>query len=123
MKTDILNREDIERIVGNFYDVVAQDTTIGHFFHYMNKKDWEKHRKLMCDFWENILFYSGEYEGNPIETHRRINEITPTTIVHFERWEDLFVKVVDSLYQGHNADKMKQHSKAIAGIMKQNIKR
>ncbi len=71
----------------------------------------------MIGFWENVLFYSGEYEGNPIETHKKIHAIEPTKSVHFDRWLKLFDETVDKNYSGPNAEKMKEHSKAIASVM------
>jgi hemoglobin len=40
----------------------------------------------MYSFWENTLFYTGTYSGNPMELHQRINRMTPLRIEQFDRW-------------------------------------
>ncbi|MFT3904581.1 MAG: group III truncated hemoglobin [Niabella sp.] len=121
MKPDISNRADIEKLIYLFYEKVKQDEVIGFFFSDIVAVNWEKHLPTMCDFWENVLFYSGKYDGNPLATHRRINQLHPTNSAHFEHWINLFDEAVDSLFEGANADKIKQRSKAIAAVMQQKI--
>ena len=121
MKKDILNRSDIEKVILFFYDKVREDESINFFFSKVVKVDWEKHYVLMGDFWENVLFYTGDYQGSPIETHKRINALHKTDAVHFERWLEIFCSVVDHLYKGDNADKMKMHARLIAEIMMKKI--
>ncbi|MBX2921891.1 MAG: group III truncated hemoglobin [Chitinophagaceae bacterium] len=117
MKPDIASRADIEKVVHLFYDKVKTDDTIGFFFTKVVPIDWDKHFSVMCAFWENVLFYTGEYEGNPLVTHRKINQKYPTNTQHFARWMELFNEAVDTLFAGPNADQMKQHAKAIAAVM------
>ncbi len=117
MKKDIMSRADIEKVVRLFYDKVKADEIISFFFCDVVEVNWEKHHILMCDFWENVLFYTGDYQGNPMDTHKRINALHRTESVHFQKWEELFYSSVDSLYKGKNAEKMKQHAKAIVEVM------
>jgi len=121
MKKDITSKADIESIVDLFYDKVKADEVLRFFFSDVVAIDWEKHLPKMCDFWENVLFYTGEYEGNPLEMHRKLHTKHPTTITHFNRWLQLFDETVDTLFAGENADKMKRHSKEIAKVMTQKI--
>lgn len=121
MKRDISNKEDIELIIKSFYEQTRTDETIGFFFSGTIPMNWDEHLKKMCAFWENVLFFTGEYEGTPLTTHQRINQEHPTTPAHFEKWTQLFNKTVDGLFSGENADKMKQHAKAIANVMMQKI--
>ncbi|HMR85296.1 MAG TPA: group III truncated hemoglobin [Niabella sp.] len=121
MKPDVSNREDIEIVVRSFYEKVKADETIGFFFTKVIPVDWKKHLPLMCSFWENVLFFSGNYEGNPIATHRNINQQFPTKPEHFQKWMELFSTAVDDLFAGPNADKMKQHAASIAAVMMQKI--
>ena len=117
MKQDITNKAAIEKVVSQFYAKVKTDPLIGVFFTKVVPINWEKHLPLMCSFWENVLFYTGEYEGNVLETHRKVNQKLPTENIHFERWLQLFDETVDALYAGPNAEKMKERSKSIAAIM------
>lgn len=121
MKTDISNKEDIEVVVRAFYEQVKTDPEIGFFFSEVIHLNWQPHIEKMCLFWENVLFFTGEYEGNPIATHRYINRLHTTTPAHFQRWMKLFETTLDSLFSGPNVDKMKKHSKAIAAVMMQKI--
>ncbi|WP_164111847.1 MULTISPECIES: group III truncated hemoglobin [Sphingobacterium] len=121
MKRDILNRGDIELVVTQFYEKVRAEPIINSFFTEVVQVDWDKHNALMCDFWENILFYTGDYGGNPLETHKRINAIRKTEDTHFRKWESLFFDTVDSLFEGANCQKIKLHARGIAGIMQQKI--
>ena len=62
MKTDIRHRKDIEKLVNSFYDKVKTDEVIGYLFTDVAKVNWELHLPKMYDFWENILFFSANYE-------------------------------------------------------------
>ncbi len=121
MKPDISGREDIERVVHLFYEKIKTDPRINFFFTRVVPINWEKHLPLMCDFWENVLFYTGNYEGNPLVAHRALHARHPTSGEHFELWLQLFEETVDTYFEGINADKMKQHAGAIALVMQQKI--
>jgi len=115
--TDVIHRNDIETIIIQFYEKVRADKIVRPFFYGEKLTDWEKHIPLMISFWENVLFYTGTYEGDPLKIHRKVHQRTPTTTKHFDRWITLFDETVDANFKGQNADKMKQHAHAIANIM------
>jgi len=121
MKTDITTRSDIEKIIGHFYEQINRDEILGPFFSEVMSVSWEKHIRLMGDFWENVLFYTGDYNGDPLTAHKRINILRPTRPEHFERWLDLFSHTVDSMYKGKNAAKMKKHARGIAAVMQEKV--
>lgn len=121
MKKDLTGLADIEKVVALFYEKVKADDTIGFFFSEVIPIDWPSHLTLMCAFWENVLFYTGNYEGDPLATHRNIHRMHPTTSVHFERWLQLFEQSVDEMYEGKNATKMKMHAKGIATVMQEKM--
>lgn len=121
MKHDILVADDIATVIQHFYQKVKNDPQIGFYFSDVVPIQWDRHLKQMCLFWENILFHTGEYEGDPIETHRRVYQIHPTTTKDFEQWMKLFTGTVDALYEGKNVEKMKSHAAAIASIMMQKM--
>ncbi|MBX3239400.1 MAG: group III truncated hemoglobin [Chitinophagaceae bacterium] len=122
MKPDIVNRRDIEKIVHLFYEKVKVDDLIGFFFSDVVQVNWEQHLPIMCAFWENVLFYTGDYEGDPLTTHRGLYNKFKTTPEHFQRWLFLFFQSVDELYEGSNAQKMKDHATGISGVMQDKIK-
>ncbi len=121
MKQDILNKEDIQTLVGLFYDNIKADTMLGPFFLQVVPVNWQKHLPMMCAFWENVLFYTGEYEGNPLATHRKIHLQHTTTVEHFKRWLQLWDETLDAHFEGPNTNKMKTHAKAIAAVMLQKL--
>lgn len=118
MKKDIESREDIELLVRSFYDKVKTDETIGYIFNDIFKVNWEKHFPVMFDFWENVLFFTGGYDGNPLQIHRHINKVVPLTTAHFNQWNKLFAQTVDKLFEGPKATLAKQRAVSISTVMK-----
>jgi len=117
MKKDIENRQDIQLLVNSFYEKVKQDPEIGFIFNDIVKVNWEKHLPVMYDFWENTLFYSGGYTGNPMEMHQRLHQRVPLTAAHFKRWTHLFTSTVDELFNGEKALLAKQRAISISTLM------
>lgn len=121
MKPDISNKEDIHFIVTLFYEQVKVDEEIGLFFSKVTPVNWDKHVPLMCSFWENVLFYTGDYEGNPLVTHKEVNAKASTSNIHFQRWNDLFQATILQYFEGPNAEKMIHHALAISSVMQQKM--
>ncbi len=117
MKKDIATRKDIELLVDEFYSKIRKDDVIGFIFSDIAKVNWEKHLPVMYDFFENMLFYTGTYTGNPMELHKHVNRLFPLTDKHFGRWLLLFNTSVDELFAGDMARRVKQRTKSIAAIM------
>jgi hemoglobin len=117
MKKDISSRSDIELLVDAFYAKVKQDELIGCIFTDIVKVNWEKHLPVMYSFFENMLFYTGSYTGNPMELHKHINQLFPLTAAHFTRWNLLFTSSVDELFNGEKAELVKQRAKSISTVM------
>ncbi|MBS1743145.1 MAG: group III truncated hemoglobin [Bacteroidetes bacterium] len=114
MKQDIINRSDIELLVTTFYNKVKSDAVIGYIFNDIAKVNWEKHLPVMFDFWENALLFTGNYTGNPMEVHQRLNRAHPLTAEHFKCWTKLFTDTVDELFEGDKAILAKQRALSIA---------
>lgn len=117
MKKDISNKKDIEKLVNLFYEKVRLDKQIGYFFTEVIKVDWEKHLQIMYRFWENVMFYTGSYDGNPMQKHLAINEQQQFTIKDFAQWTKLFNETVDELFEGENAETIKQRALSISTVM------
>lgn len=121
MKKDIENRDDVVKLVNAFYDKVKPDETIGYFFNKVVAVDWEKHLPVMYNFWENIIFHSGGYTGNPMRMHMDLHKKSPVKKEHFNRWIQLFNETVDELFEGEKAEQAKQRALSIATVMQINI--
>jgi len=117
MKKDIESRSDIELLVKSFYEKVKTDPVIGSIFTDIARVDWEKHLPVMFDFWENTIFYTGSYSGNPMKSHQNLNKLFPLTKEHFSRWNQLFASTVDELFEGDKAVLAKQRAISISTVM------
>ncbi len=116
-KPDIKNKEDIKLVVDTFYKRVSHDPLIGHLFTETFKVNWEKHLPKMYDFWENVLFMSGGYSGNPMAVHSRIHHVATLNKEYFGRWKRLWLLSVNKHFKGPTADLAKKKATSIAAIM------
>jgi hemoglobin len=117
MKRDIESKKDIELLVNTFYEKVKADPVIGYIFNDVTKVNWDKHLPVMYDFWDNAIFYSGGYTGNPLKTHQQLHAFSNLNTKHFERWTELFTTTVDELFEGDKAGLAKQRARSIAAVM------
>src|SRR5688572_2665898 len=116
MKKDIENRTDIDNLMNRFYAIAMTDETIGYVFE-IAELDLEHHLPIIGDFWETLLFSSGDYQKhrrNPLQVHADLNEKTPLFLEHFERWLEIFRETVDESFAGERADFIKIRANAIA---------
>jgi len=114
---DILNRSDIEFLINSFYNKVQKDELISFFFTDVVAVDWEKHLPVMYNFWEGILFSTGNYAGNTMQKHIKLHLKNAMQPKHFERWLQLFTKTVDEHFEGPNAILIKQRALSIATVI------
>jgi hemoglobin len=114
MKQDIITRNDIIRLVNSFYDKVKADAVLGPVF---TKVNWDKHLPVMYDFWDNAIFYSGKYAGNPLKKHQHMHSLSALTPDKFDTWLRLFSTTVDELFEGETANLAKQRANNIATVM------
>ena len=117
MKHDIKSRADIEKFIGNFYEAVKPDKTIGFIFTEVVEMNWEKHIPVIVDFWETILLDNPVYKKNAMEVHYDLNKKIPLQKEHFISWLQLFNAAVDNLFEGKIADLAKTRAKSIAAVM------
>ncbi len=121
MLADILSRDDIVTLVNAFYEEVRKDDLLGPIFNERVKIHWEEHLPVMYDFWENIVFYTGGYSGNPMQVHKQMHEKFSLTAADFARWIQLFTQTLDRLFAGDNAELAKQRAISIATVMQLKI--
>jgi hemoglobin len=113
-KKDIASIQDIELLVNAFYEKVKLNASLSPFF---EKTNWKKHLPVMYKFWENAIFYSGGYHGNPLQTHQHLNSVSVLLRDHFNTWIQLFTATVDELFSGEKAVIAKQRAISIATVM------
>lgn len=117
MKVDISSRDDIEKMVLQFYEKVKADKTIGFIFTEVVHMNWEKHIPVIVDFWETILLDNPVYTKNAMEVHYDLNKKMPLQKDHFTSWVHLFTTTVDDLFEGRIATLAKTRAKSIAAVM------
>jgi hemoglobin len=122
MKQDITTRQDIEKLLIQFYSKVKTDDTIGFFFTDVVKLDWDLHIPLIADFWETILLDNPVYHKNAMQVHYDIHRKSPLKKEHFDRWIQLFTETIDELFEGKTAQLAKSRAKSIASLMQFKMK-
>lgn len=120
---DITSREDIELLIGRFYERMMDDPIIGFFFTYYAKIDLKSHLPVISDFWETVLFQKPVYEGGAqaMNVHLDLNKKVRFKNQHFTRWLFLFHRTLDELFEGPTALKAKERSASIAELMKKRM--
>lgn len=119
MKHDIENRKDIDLLMHEFYSRALVDEQIGYIFE-IAELDLDHHLPIIGDFWETMLFRTGDYGRhgrNPLMVHGELHQRTPLLFEHFERWLEIFSESVDKLFAGERADFIKMRANAIANRM------
>jgi hemoglobin len=107
---DISNDRDIKRLVHKFYEKVQNDERLGYIFDEFAQVDWETHLPRMTNFWSNLLFQTGRYKGRPFRKHLPL----PIEKADFNRWYGLWTETVDELFEGANAQYVKEMAGKIA---------
>lgn len=117
MKKDIEGREDIMLLVNSFYEKVNRNEQLSPLFNDVAQVNWEAHLPTMYDFWENILFGTGNYAGRPMPPHLALNQKSPLLPPHFDTWKSLFFQTLDEHFEGPVAQLAKERATHIAGVM------
>jgi hemoglobin len=115
---DIENRQDLEVLLEAFYNALLADATISYIFTDVAKINLQSHLPHIIDFWEQSLFYTGNYRKNVMQIHLDLNSKEHLTDVHFKTWLHHLYATADSLFVGDNVEKLKTRAESIATIMK-----
>ena len=68
-------------------------------------------------FWASVLLGEASYKGNVMVKHIELNKLMPLRKEHFDRWEVLFIKNVDDLFEGDVAEEAKKRAALMAQLM------
>ena len=121
---DIETRTDIDLIMRVFYERALADEVIGYIFTDVAKLDLEHHLPIIGDFWESMLFQTGNYARhgrNPLEVHKALHLRSKLKPEHFERWLNIFTRSVNEEFAGERAELLKMRANAIAIRMQEFI--
>lgn len=113
---DIVDRDDVERLVRDFYRQAAMDEVLGPVFEAARVR-WDAHIATLVDFWSWQLFGERGYVGNPLRAHAPAHQRTPFTDAHYGRWLELFESTVDALFTGPVAELAKGRARKMASAM------
>ena len=75
--SDLADRADVEVLLRRFYGRVFDDDTLAEPFADLRVKGLDSHLRVMCDFWETVLFCAGLYHGNALLVHRQLYDRGP----------------------------------------------
>ncbi|MFD2564935.1 group III truncated hemoglobin [Aquimarina rubra] len=115
--TDIASREDIEYLMWAFYEKALKDPTIGLFFTEIAQINLKDHIPHITDFWEQQLFYTGNYKKNVLQIHQNLHQKKSMEKIHFNAWLALFTSTVDANFSGTKAKLMKTRALSIATVI------
>jgi len=113
---DIVDRDDIARLVRNFYRDAAMDDLLGPVFE-AAQVNWNAHIATLVDFWAWQLLGEAGYEGQPLRAHEPVDARTPLSRAHYERWVALFCDTVDASFHGPRAEVAKGRGRKMATAM------
>lgn len=115
-RSDIADREDIERLVRDFYRSAAMDDLLGPVFEAAHVQ-WNAHVATLVDFWAWQLLGEPGYEGQPLRAHQPVHTRTPLAHAHYERWVDLFCDTIDASFEGPLAEVAKTRGRKMAAAI------
>jgi hemoglobin len=115
--TDLANRADVEALLRRFYGRAFDDDVLDEPFSELRAQGLDAHLRVMCDFWETVLFRAGLYRGNALTVHRQLSERHPLGAEHVVRWLTLWDGTVDEMYRGPVAERAKIQAARIARSM------
>jgi len=117
MRMDLQNRDDVETLVRGFYDLARADTLLGPVFEGAIGDDWDQHFPLLFDFWEQILFGTGNYQGQPMQVHKALHQRFPLRQAHFDRWLELWEQNLEVRFAGPHAETARLRARSIRQLM------
>jgi hemoglobin len=115
-RSDIADRDDIARLVRNFYREAAMDDLLGPVFE-AARVNWKAHIETLIDFWAWQLLGEPGYDGQPLRAHEPVHARTPLSPAHYARWVDLFCDTIDASFRGPRSEMAKGRGRKMAAAM------
>ena len=116
MLQDIKDKDDIITLVDTFYNKVKTNETLGYIFNDIMQVNWDIHLPKMYNFWDNLLFQTGNYTDAPFPAHIAVNQKKQLGNTEFNQCILLFTETVNELFKGPKADELKQKAQSIQVI-------
>jgi hemoglobin len=116
-RRDLGSEADVERLVRDFYRQAAVDDVLGPVFE-AAEVDWAAHVPRVTEFWTWQLLGGRRYEGRPLRSHERVNDLVPFTEAHYERWLELFCTTLHDSWAGPVTDTADRRARRMARSMR-----
>ena len=116
-KKEILNKEDIKKLVDTFYANVRKDDLLAAVFNERIQDRWPQHMEKMYSFWATVLLAENDYHGSPFPPHAQL----PVDHGHFMRWLELFNRTIDESFEGEKATEAKWRAAKMAEMFEKKI--
>ncbi|MDS1140594.1 group III truncated hemoglobin [Pusillimonas sp. SM2304] len=109
-RTELCTEEEIATLVYGFYDRVRADPLLGPVFN-GHIDDWDKHLRIMVQFWSSLLLGSGTYSGTPMPKHVALPGLQAGM---FTQWLALFHQTAQELPNRAFAERAEEFAQRIA---------
>lgn len=106
-----ITEQQISEMVDAFYTQVREDEILAPIFANNIQKSWPEHLDRMKIFWRSVLLKTGEYKGQPVPIHQKIDGLTED---NFELWLNLFSQTAYSIFHKEAAPLVLSAAKNIA---------
>jgi hemoglobin len=117
MQKEILNLDDIKKLVDCFYTKVKEDEMLKDIFNNVIEDRWPEHLEKMYTFWQTVLLEEHTYYGAPFMPHANL----PVSKKHFDRWLSLFYETLDELFEGEKAEEARWRATKMAQMFQLKI--
>ena len=114
---DILNKDDLNILVRNFYDKLLSDEAISYIFTNVVKVNLEHHFPVLVTFWSQAILGTGGYTNNLTQIHLDVNIKEYLSPQLFTIWLNHFNLAVDENFKGENCEKIKTQALNLATIL------
>jgi len=124
MLTNEVTKDNLNKLVVNFYTKVMKDDLIGPIFidtlgEDLNSVKWKVHLRLITNFWAAIALGDTNYNSTPFAPHIPLKE--RLSVAAFDRWLQLFFETLNSIYEPALAQQFLARAKNIAGNFIRNL--
>lgn len=114
---EIVDRDDVSKLVNTFYDKIRKDEVLGSIFemHLANGR-WPAHLEKLTDFWETNLFGIPKFGGNPQRAHAVVDRNLDYGVSqdHFSHWVEMWHQTINEMFEGRLANIAKMKAERMA---------
>lgn len=121
INVDLDSPEQIARFVDAFYATLLRDKKLAPIFLDVAQVNLEKHKPLICQYWEKLLLGNDDYQRHTMNIHRAVHQKQNLQADDFDAWLVYFIATVDESFMGPKAERAKKVAAAIAANMQKSF--